>query len=142
MAVVGPLMSAKVKPPTDAELRAALGPADVLWSGIVHVVEEAASPLVTEWKPSKTEFGRMCLLQHKKRTLLYLTPEKETVRVAIVLGERAYGLAMASSLPAAIKKMFSEARPYAEGRGIRFAVSSSSDVSTVKKLVGIKTTPK
>ena len=134
-------MSTKVKTPTDEELSAALGSADVLWSGIVQVVEDAASPLDTEWKPSKAEFGRMCLLQHKKRTLLYLTPEKDKVRVAIVLGERAYGLAMASSLPAAIKKMFSEARPYSEGRGIRFVVGSPSDVSTVKKLVEIKTTP-
>ena len=132
----------KVKPPTDAELRAALGSADVLWSGIVNAVEELASPLDTEWKPSTTEFGRMCLLQHKKRTLLYLTPEKEKITVAMVLGERAYGLAIASSLPAAIKKMFSEARAYAEGRGIRFVVNSASDISTVRKLAEIKTTPK
>ena len=135
-------MSTKAKSPTDAELKAALGSANALWSGIVHVVEDAVSPLDTEWKPSKTEFGRMCLLQHRKRTLLYLTPEKEQVRVAILLGERAYGLAMASSLPAAIKKLFSEARPYAEGRGIRFSVSSPSDFSMIKKLVEIKTTPK
>ncbi len=84
----------------------------------------------------------MCLLQHKKRTLLYLTPEKEEVRVAIVLGERAYGLAMASALPAAIKQMLSEARPYAEGRGIRFSVSSPGDIAAIKQLVEIKTTPK
>jgi Protein of unknown function (DUF3788) len=135
-------MSTKVKSPTDAELKEALGSADALWSDIVHVVEDAVSPLDTEWKPSKTEFGRMCLLKHKKRTLLYLTPEKGKVRVAIVLGERAYGLAMASSLPAAIKRMFSDAKPYAEGRGIRFAVSSPSDISTIRKLVKIKTAPK
>jgi hypothetical protein len=49
---------------------------------------------------------------------------------------------MASSLPAAIKKMFSEARPYAEGRGIRFSVSSPSDMSTIKTLVELKTTLK
>ena len=135
-------MSTKVKSPTDAELKSALGSADALWSGIVHVVEDAVSPLDTVWKPSKTEFGRICLLQHKKRTLLYLTPEKENVTVAIVLGERAYGLAMASSLPAAIKKMFSEAKAYAEGRGIRFSVSSPRDISTIRKLVEIKLTPK
>jgi len=135
-------MSTKVKSPTSAELKAVLGSADVLWSGIVRVVEEMVGPLNTEWKPSKTEFGRMCLLQHKKRTLLYLTPEKEKVRVAIILGERAYGLAMASSLPAPIKKLFSEARPYAEGRGIRFSVSLPSDISTIKKLVELKTTAK
>jgi hypothetical protein len=135
-------MSAKVKPPTGAELKAALGSAAALWSGIVHVVEAVVSPLDPEWKTSKTEFGRMCLLQHKKRTLLYLTPEKEQVRVAIVLGERAYGLAMASALPAAIKQMLSEARPYAEGRGIRFSVSSPGDIAAIKQLVEIKTTPK
>ena len=135
-------LKSKVKPPTDPELKAVLGSAGVLWSDIVHAVEDVISPLDTEWKPSKTEFGRLCLLQHKKRTLLYLTPEKEKVRIAIVLGERACGLAMASSLPAAIKKMFSEAKPYAEGRGIRFSMSSRSDISTIKKLVEIKTTPK
>ena len=132
----------KTKSPTDAELKTILGSADVLWSGIIRVVQDMVSPLHTEWKPSKTEFGRMCLLQHKKRTLLYMTPEKEKVRIAIVLGERAYGLAMASSLPAAIKKMFSEAKPYAEGRGIRFQVSSVNDIPVIKKLVEIKTTPK
>ena len=135
-------MSTKVKSPTSTELKAVLGSADVVWSGIVRVVEEVVAPLNAEWKPSKTEFGRMCLLQHKKRTLLYLTPEKGKVRVAIILGERAYHLAMASSLPAAIKKLFSEARPYAEGRGIRFSVSSPSDISTVKMLVELKTVPR
>jgi hypothetical protein len=135
-------MSTQVKVPTRAELKTALGSAEALWSGIVRAVEDLVSPLDTEWKPSKAEFGRICLLQHKKRTLLYLTPEKENVRVAIVLGERAYDLAMASTLPAAIKKMFSEARPYAEGRGIRFSVSAPSDISTVQMLVEIKTTPK
>jgi len=135
-------MSAKVKSPTEAELKAVLGSAGVLWSGIVCAVEEMFAPLDRQWKPSKAGFGRMCLLQHKKRTLLYITPDKEKVWIAIVLGERAYGLAMASSLPVAIKKMFSEAKPYAEGRGIRFPVSSLGDIPMITKLVEIKTTPK
>lgn len=135
-------MPSKVKPPTDPELQAFLGSAGVLWSDILRAVEETISPIDMEWKPSKTEFGRICLLQHKKRTLLYLTPEREKVRIAIVLGERACGLALASSLPAAIKKMFAEAKPYAEGRGIRFFATSRSDVSTIKTLVEIKTAKK
>jgi hypothetical protein len=139
---VRPLMSTKVKSPTEAELKAVLGSAGVLWSGIVRAVEEMFAPLDRQWKPSKAGCGRMCLLQHKKRTLLYLTPDKEKVWIAIILGERAYDLAMASSIPAAIKKMFSEVRPYAEGRGIRFPVSSLSDIPIITKLVEIKTTPK
>jgi hypothetical protein len=109
-------MSATVQPPSEAELKAILGSAFVLWGGIVRIAEDLCGPVDRLWKPSKAVFGRICLLQHKKRTLLYLTPDKEKVWIAIVLGERAYRLAMASSLPAAIKQMFSEAKPYAEGR--------------------------
>ena len=135
-------MPTNVKSPTEEQLANVLGSAAVLWYGIVHAVEETFAPIDRQWKPSKTEFGRMCLLQHKKRTLLYMTPDKEKIRIAIVLGERVYGLAMASSLPVAIKKMLSEARPYAEGRGIRFPVSSLSDIPMITTLVEIKTTPK
>ena len=135
-------MPAKLKPPTESELKAALGSAGDLWHGIVHALEERFAPLDQQWKPSKTGFGRLCLLQHKKRTLLYITPDKDKVWIAVVLGERAFGLALASSLPAAIKKMFSEARPYAEGRGIRFPATSLSDIPTIAELVEIKTTPK
>jgi len=131
-----------VKLPTDIELKAVLGSADVLWSGIVHAVEGMCVPIEQQWKPSKAEFGRMCLLRHKKRTLLYMTPDKEKVWIAIILGERAYGLAMTSSLPVTIKRLFSDAKPYAEGRGIRFPVSSLSEVAMITQLVRIKTTPK
>src|SRR3989339_962892 len=99
--------------------KTALGAAYSMWAGIVGVVEELASPLDIVWKPSKLAFGHVCLLRYKKRTLLYLLPETASVTVAIVLGERAYGLAMASTLSTAIKQSLSEARPYAEGRGIR-----------------------
>ena len=135
-------MPANVKPPNEAELKAVLGSAFALWSGIIGVVEKGCRPPDQLWKPSKAEFGRICLLQCRKRTLLYLTPDKEKVWVAIVLGDRAYDLAMASSLPAVIKKLLSEARPYAEGRGIRFTATKLSDLPAIAKLVEIKTTPK
>jgi len=133
-------MSTTVETPNEAELKAMLGSAFTLWSGLVGAAEEACAPINQVWKPSKSAFGRICLLQYRKRTLLYLTPDQEEVWVAIILGDRAYGLAMASSLPAATKRMLSEARPYAEGRGIRFPVSSMSDIPVVAKLVEIKTT--
>ena len=135
-------MSAAVKPPTAVELKAMLGSADALWAGIVRAVEDMASPLEAEWRASKAGFGRMCLLQHRKRTLLYLTPDKGRITAAIVLGDRAYGLAMASALPAPVKTMLSEAKRYGEGRGIRVSVSSQRDIGTIKELVRIKATPK
>ena len=118
-----------------------MGSALSLWAEIIRSAETIYAPLTKLWKPSKAEFGRMCLLQHKQRTLLYLTPDRGKVWIAIVLGERAYQLALSSSLPDGIKRLLLEARPYAEGRGIRFPISSPNDLSPIAKLLEIKTTP-
>lgn len=132
-------MAVNTKPPSMADLEGALGRALPLWNGIIRHAEAAHAPLTQTWKPSKTAFGRMCLLQHKTRTLLYLTPDRDSAWVAIILGERAFQLAMSSSLPEAIKKLLLEARPHAEGRGIRFSIQSLDDLATVIKLLEVKT---
>ena len=51
-------------------------------------------------------------------------------------------LVLQPDLPQAIKKMLSDARPYAEGRGIRFTPRTVKDVATIVKLVELKTAPK
>jgi hypothetical protein len=128
--------------PSEQALASELGAAQAIWKAILAALEEKNGPIDLEWKPSKGAFGWMCLLKHKKRTLLYLTPEKKSIQVAIVLGERAVDLALASPLPQAIKTMLQEAKPYAEGRGIRFPLRSAADLAVVEDLVAIKTTPK
>ena len=131
-------MPATAKAPSAAELAAALGTAERAWTGIIAAVRERFAPLELQWKPSKSAFGRICLLRHKRRTLLYLTPGVGEITVAIVLGERACALAMAGSIPARIKQLLREARPYAEGRGIRFPVKSERDIPMIAQLVEMK----
>lgn len=131
-------MPSKLPAPDEGELRAALGPAFPIWDGLLAAAGAVRSPLERTWKPSKTPFGRMCLLQHRGRTLLYLTPEEGRVWVAVVLGGRAYQAAMAGPLPAGIKQLLAEARPYAEGRGIRFAVAEAGELPAVAELVKLK----
>jgi hypothetical protein len=130
------------KAPSKRAIASELGSAQKLWDGIVATLSETYGSVDQEWKPSKAPFGWICLLKHKNKTLVYLTPEKPGIRVAIVLGERAVALALASRLPGGIKSLIKAARPYAEGRGIRFPVVSAEDVPTVIDLVAIKTSPK
>jgi hypothetical protein len=134
-------MPVKVETPRMTELKDALGAAWPLWNEVIQTVETICTPVTFAWKPFKTGFGRMGLLQHKKKTLVYLTPDKGKIWVAIVLGERAFQLAMTSSLPQGIKNLFLEAKPYAEGRGIRYFVDSQSDIPTIANLIQIKITP-
>jgi dihydrodipicolinate synthase/N-acetylneuraminate lyase len=118
------------------------GSAFGVWNGVVDAVSRRFQSVEQEWKDSKSEFGRICLLKQKKRTLLYLTPQKESVLAAVVLGERAVELALASKIPDEIKTLIREARPYAEGRGIRFPINDAAGVEVVTELVAIKLTPK
>lgn len=128
--------------PTDAEVIATLGPAKDVWNAIVAEVAERYAPLECEWRPSKSDFGRMCLLKCRKRTLAYLTPGADAVTVAIVLGKRAVEAALKSHVPARIKTAIKEARAYAEGSGIRFAVGAMEEIPIVLDLIRLKTASK
>jgi hypothetical protein len=138
-ATFGKSMPAIPKAPSAEELAATLGPAEGAWRGVVAAIGKRFSPLEVQWRPSKSDFGRICLLQHKKRTLVYLMPQKKEITVAVILGEGAYNIAMTAAIPEQIKQMFREARPYAEGRGIRFPLRSKRDVGLIVQLVEIKT---
>lgn len=132
-------MTLNATPPGRAELKGVLGPALSVWDEILGHARATYPPLAETWKPSTTAFGRLCLLQHKKRTLLYLTPDQGQVWVAVILGERAFQLALASSLPDGIKQLLLDAKPHAEGRGIRFAIHSLAELPAIVTLLDIKT---
>jgi hypothetical protein len=132
----------KTKGPSEKDVVAELGKARDVWDAITREIGAKYAPIEREWKTSKSSFGWMCVLKHKNRTLLYLTPDAGAVRVAVVLGERAVELALASGIPEPIKALIREARPYAEGRGIRFTVCTRAEIPVITELVVIKTTPK
>ncbi len=132
----------KSKSNPDAQLPLALGPSLHFWSDLVDAISTEFSPVTRLWKPTRLEFGWVCLLKQKDRTLVYLIPGQQQFEASIVLGNRAASLALAGELSAQTKKLISEARVYAEGRGVRFFVRSSADVLTVLKLVRFKLTPK
>jgi len=53
-------------------------------------------------------------------------------------GQRAASVALESSLPEETLSVIDSAREYAEGRSIRFDVTTSDDVAVVMKLIAIK----
>jgi len=126
----------------EARLPAALGPAFPIWGDLTKALAAEFPPVVHQWKPTKLEFGLVCLVNQKERTLVYLIPANHQFEVSVVLGNRAAALALEGDLPSKIKKLITEARVYAEGRGIGFAVSSPEDAASVVKLVRFKITPK
>ena len=124
--------------PDGQALARALGGTKALWDELVAHIETAYAPVTHRWGESKaTPLGFLRLIR-KERTILYLLPREGHFLTAFVFGEKAVAAVCASDVPAAVVTALNEARPYAEGRGIRLETRTAKDLATMKKLAAIK----
>jgi len=125
----------RAKPPDDAALAKALGPAKRLWDEFVRHITQEYGPITEEWGFYKSWSMR---LKRKKRTIVYLLPRDGHFLCAYVFGEKATEAARRAKLPKDVVKIIEEAKVYAEGRGFRLEVKTKKDLEAMKKLAAIK----
>ena len=130
----------KSRRPDEDMLAHMLGQSKGLWDAILAYLAEEYPGVQNKWGFPGAKYGWSLRPKLKKRTILYLTPHRGSFSVALVLGERAVAAAEESTLGPDILEAIRNAKPYVEGRGIRFEVNGRDDVETVKKLVEIKMT--
>ena len=124
--------------PTDRELREALGKAYEVWARLIEAVAERISPLSQVWGFTSKSTGWGLRLRSGDRIILYMTPQAGQILVSFALGERAVDAAHGLRLPAPLLRSIDAAPRSAEGRGLRLAVSSNSQVAALAKLAQIK----
>ena len=128
----------KARPPSEADLKAVLGPTYASWKAAHELVRGAAPTVTTEWGYGSTSTGWGLRLKRGKRVLLYLTPCRRHFLVSTALGQKAVALALTRRFPATFLDLLEQAPRYAEGRGIRAQVTHSRDLQTVARLVELK----
>lgn len=128
----------KPKPPTAAELTAALGPAKTLWDQLLAGLADELNLTVQEWNSYSPKAGWSLRLKLKDRNILYLTPCRGCFFVSFALGDKAVAAARQSRLPPRVIKIINEAKRYAEGTGVRLEIKKPKDVEMVKQLAAIK----
>jgi hypothetical protein len=128
----------KSKEPTSSELDKALGETATLLKNIEQNLLDQFGELTHEWKFYSKKAGWTLALAHKGRRVLHLIPQSGLFTVVFTLGKRAVAASQKSSLPEEILSAIESAREYAEGRSIRFDVTTTEDVAVVKQLVAIK----
>ena len=126
------------KPPSDAALAAALGPAKSVWDQFLAGLDQEFGVNVQEWNSYSPKAGWALRVKRKKRTIVWLAPCLGCFRVAFIFGDKAMQAARQSKWPKRIVKVMDEAPKYPEGTGIRLEVKSSGDIGTLKKLAAIK----
>jgi hypothetical protein len=139
----GPLVKAnafvgRTKPPTAADLTAALGRAKSAWDlVVVDMARELRLP-DREWKSYGIEHGWALRLKRGKRNIVHLAPCQGGFNVLFILGDRAVSAARAGRLGRAAMRLLDEAPRYPEWTGIRLQVTRPAQVALVRKLARIK----
>ncbi len=130
----------KSREPDDGTLADVLGRSKGLWDAVLACLAQEYPGVQNEWGFTGPKYGWSLRPKHNKRTILYLIPQKGSFLAGFVLGERAVAAAEESTLPAHILEAIRSARPYAEGRGIRFEVRRRDEIDIIRELIRIKMT--
>jgi hypothetical protein len=130
----------KTKPPTNAELSAALGTAKPIWDELLTAVAQECDASIREWRSYSPKSGWALRVQRKARTIIWIAPSQDCFEVLFILGEAAMAAARQTRLPQRVLKVINEAPKYPEGSGVRLQVKSMRDLAAVKKLAQIKLT--
>jgi hypothetical protein len=128
----------KSKLPDDQDLSEALGETKPLWYQLKAHVKEIFPNIIEDWKHYGKNSGWTMKLLNKKRNLFFSYPGQGYFTVVFVFGDKAVSAAENSSLPGEIIQTLKEAKKYAEGRGLQYAVKTLDDLDVVRKLLKIK----
>ncbi|HAF30309.1 MAG TPA: hypothetical protein DCG75_14805 [Bacteroidales bacterium] len=128
----------KLAKPEQKDLIATLGTSYELWTQIEKIVMGKYPAGLSEWNYPGKKYGWSYRIKDKKRAIIYFLPRNKYFKVAFVFGQKATDEIMESTISADIKSELEQATKYAEGRGIRIDVNSSSILPDVRQLIDIK----
>jgi len=132
------LFDDKASEPTDTDVAKVLADTSNLWIDLKELIASNFDPLAEDWTFSGKKWGWSLRLKHKKRAILYMTPSTGFFYVGFALGEKAVNAARESGLPQRLLDIINSSQKYAEGRGVRLEVRSTTDLDSVLKLSEIK----
>lgn len=124
--------------PSVNDLKKALGDTFIVWEALAEYAKKAYPKAAEEWSFSGLKYGWNFKIKDKKRAILYLLPRDGFFKAAFVFGQKATDAIMRSDVSGIIKSEIQNAKVYAEGRGIRIAVTNDSITEDLKKLITIK----
>ncbi len=121
-------------PPTDAQVRRALGPAVAAWDALL----DPARKRTREWKRYSRKAPWALRVNEGKRTVLWLRPLEGELRVAVIVGEKRVATGLAGPLSKKLEADLRDAPRYPEGRAVRLRMKSAARVRDVERLVDLK----
>jgi len=133
-----PVFTDKAKEPDLPSLYTVLGASAELWKEIEQILTKEPGNISFQWKFYGNNSGWTLKVLSKKRNLFFLLPRHGFIKLAFVFGERTVKEILESGFPDTLKTSLSQARAYAEGRGLHFEIRSGADLEVFQKLIEVK----
>jgi len=124
--------------PSDEILFSIIGDKRIVWEKIMNYVTENYFNITMEWRYYNDGKQWLFKLQHRKKTVFWISIIKNTFRITFYFGDKAEPLIEESKLPQEIKDGFRDAKRYGTIRPITFTISGIADLESIFKLIDIK----
>jgi hypothetical protein len=133
-----PILSDKSQLPTDQVIFSHLGKSKALWVSLFQYIAEAHPDFTREWRYYRDGKSWLMKVQHKKKTVFWLSIIKGSFRTTFYIHEKAKKLIDASAISEELKDQYRAGKGFGKLRGIRVVYKSKKDVDFAKELIGIK----
>jgi len=128
----------KANQPTSKDVAEKLESLFPLWEQIYQLVYQKYPSGAEDWNYPGKKYGWSFRIKDKKRAIIYFLPRDGYFKVAFVFGQKAYDEIMQSNISEAIKTDLSQAKKYAEGRGVKIDIRDNRLIPDIEKLIDIK----
>ncbi len=123
--------------PDEKSLKKALGIVFKNWQTIHKHVHTKYKDAIDDWNYPGVKYGWSFKIKDKKRAIVYLLPRDKYFKAAFVFGQKAAEEILKTNVSKEIKEELTNAKVYAEGRGIRINVDDNN-INDVLTLIDIK----
>jgi hypothetical protein len=137
--VVKLVLSDRDAPPTDEIIFSHIGKKKDLWQSIMTFVSVHYNDMTGTWNYYNDGKQWLFKMVQKKKTIFWIGVMEGSFRVTFYFGGKAEALIVASDLPEREKQQYLTGTRYGNIRAVTINVNEKQDVSTIEKLIEIKT---
>ncbi|MEJ2010487.1 MAG: DUF3788 family protein [Acidobacteriota bacterium] len=133
-----PILSDKSQFPTDEVVFSHIGKSKALWVSLFQYLAEEHPDFTREWRYYNDGKSWLMKVQHKKKTVFWLSIIKGSFRTTFYLPEKAKKTVEDSTISEELKDQYRTGKSFGKIRGITVVYKSKKDVEFAKELIGIK----
>lgn len=133
-----PILNDKSQFPTDQVIFSHIGKSKTFWDSLFQYLAEAHPDFTREWRYYNDGKSWLMKVQHRKKTVFWLSVIKSSFRTTFYLPERAKKMVEDSAISQELKDQYLNGKSFGKIRGITVMYRKRKDVEFAKELIGIK----